>query len=141
MFIVRPIQKTDYNGLKVCAVESGHGFTSLPVNEDLLKHRILHSVKSFKKEDISDEEGEGYLLVGVDSETDEIAGTAGVESSVGWEAPFYSYHLTTIVHASHELGVKNTVQTLSVGNNYTGCTEICTLFLRPDFRDGLNGFH
>ncbi len=31
------------------------------------------------------------------------------------------------------------VKLLTFGNNYTGCSEICTLFLRPSFRGGLNG--
>lgn len=139
MLIVRPIQESDYEALNLCAVESGHGFTSLPVNEELLKKRIHHSIESFEKSGLSEPGGEGYLMVGVDADTGEVAGTTAIESSVGWDIPFYSYHIGSVVHASHELGVKNTVKILTLGNNYTGCTEVCTLFLRPQFRGGLNG--
>ena len=50
MLVVRPIEKSDYPALRVCAEESGHGFTSLPVNEKLLTNRIDHSVESFARE-------------------------------------------------------------------------------------------
>ncbi|EKO3468329.1 arginine N-succinyltransferase [Vibrio fluvialis] len=139
MLVVRPIAISDYEALHTCAVESGHGFTSLPVNEELLTNRIKHSEYSFTKPDVNQPGDEGYLMVGFDSETGEVAGTTGVEASVGWDIPFYSYHISTIVHASPKLGVNNVVKLLTFGNNYTGCSEICTLFLRAPFREGLNG--
>ncbi|USD65511.1 arginine N-succinyltransferase [Vibrio sp. SCSIO 43136] len=139
MLVVRPIAKSDYEALHTCAVESGHGFTSLPVDETLLTNRIDHSVYSFEKPEVSEPGDEGYLMVGVDSETGEVAGTTGIEASIGWDVPFYTYHISKIVHSSPKLGVNNVVKLLTFGNNYTGCSEICTLFLRPSFRHGLNG--
>ncbi|MEZ9230159.1 arginine N-succinyltransferase [Vibrio amylolyticus] len=139
MLVVRPISMSDYDALHTCAVESGHGFTSLPVNEELLTNRIQHSEYSFTKENVTEPGDEGYLMVGFDSETGEVAGCTGVEASIGWDVPFYSYHISTVVHSSPKLGVNNVVKLLTFGNNYTGCSEICTLFLRPSFRGGLNG--
>ncbi|MCF7363263.1 arginine N-succinyltransferase [Vibrio diazotrophicus] len=139
MLVVRPISMSDYDALHTCAVESGHGFTSLPVNEELLTNRIKHSEYSFTKPDVTSPSDEGYLMVGFDSETGEVAGTTGIEAAVGWDVPFYSYHISTIVHSSPKLNVNNVVKLLTFGNNYTGCSEICTLFLRPEFRQGLNG--
>lgn len=139
MLVVRPIKKTDYDALRVCAEESGHGFTSLPVNEKLLTNRINHSVASFTKPNVSEPGDEGYLMVGFDSETGEIGGTTGIEAAIGWDVPFYTYHISKIVHSSTKLGVNNVVKLLTFGNNYTGCSEVCTLFLRPSFRGGLNG--
>ncbi|CCO48675.1 Arginine N-succinyltransferase [Vibrio nigripulchritudo SOn1] len=139
MLVVRPITKQDYEALNTCAVESGHGFTSLPVNEELLTNRIDHSVYSFGKSEVTEPGDEGYLMVGFDSETGEVAGTTGIEASIGWDVPFYTYHISKVVHSSPKLGVNNVVKLLTFGNNYTGCSEICTLFLRPQFRQGLNG--
>ena len=139
MLVVRPIQKTDYDALRVCAEESGHGFTSLPVNEELLTNRINHSVDSFNKPNVTKAGDEGYLMVGFDSETGEIGGTTGIEAAIGWDVPFYTYHISKVVHSSAKLGVNNVVKLLTFGNNYTGCSEVCTLFLRPTFRGGLNG--
>ncbi len=139
MLVVRPIAMSDYDALHTCAVESGHGFTSLPVNEELLTNRIQHSEYSFGKHNVTEPGDEGYLMVGFDSESGEVAGCTGIEASIGWDVPFYSYHISTIVHSSPKLGVSNVVKLLTFGNNYTGCSEICTLFLRPSFRGGLNG--
>ncbi|MDK9762675.1 arginine N-succinyltransferase [Vibrio sp. D420a] len=139
MLVVRPIKLSDYDALHTCAVESGHGFTSLPVNEELLTNRITHSEYSFAKENVTEPGDEGYLMVGFDVETGEVAGTTGIEASIGWDVPFYSYHISKVVHSSQRLKVNNVVKLLTFGNNYTGCSEICTLFLRPDFRKGLNG--
>lgn len=139
MLVVRPIKLSDYDALHTCAVESGHGFTSLPVNEELLTNRITHSEYSFAKENVTEPGDEGYLMVGFDVETGEVAGTTGIEASIGWDVPFYSYHISKVVHSSQRLKVNNVVKLLTFGNNYTGCSEICTLFLRPDYRKGLNG--
>ena len=68
MIIVRPIQSSDYDALHQMAVDSGHGFTSLPVNEDLLKNRIAHSEESFGKS-VQAPGNEGYLFVMEDTET------------------------------------------------------------------------
>ena len=105
MLVVRPIKKTDYQALRVCAEESGHGFTSLPVNEELLTSRINHSVESFAKKEVTQPQGEDYLMVGVDSETGEVAGTTAIEAGVGLDVPFYTYHISTIVHSSKRLGL------------------------------------
>lgn len=43
MMVIRPIQSSDYDSLHDIAVESGIGFTSLPVNEELLRNKIASS--------------------------------------------------------------------------------------------------
>ncbi|MBV7298811.1 arginine N-succinyltransferase [Enterovibrio paralichthyis] len=138
MLVVRPIRDTDYDALMLCAEESGHGFTSLPVDETLIRGRIDHSLESFAHDAVWPGP-EGYLMVAEDTETGEVAGTTGIEAAIGTDTPFYSYHISKIVHHSRRLNVHNVVEVLTFGNNYTGATEICTLFLRPEFRGGLNG--
>ncbi|MEH6532645.1 MAG: arginine N-succinyltransferase [Photobacterium frigidiphilum] len=138
MLVIRPITEADYPALMRCAEESGHGFTSLPVNEEMLRNRIAHSVESFGKE-VTEPGTEGYLMVAEDTETGEVAGTTAIEAAIGLDNPFYTYHLSTVVHASRRLGVHNVVKVLTFGNNYTGNSELCTLFLRPEWRQGFNG--
>jgi arginine N-succinyltransferase len=138
MIIIRPIQASDYSGLHQIAIESGHGFTSLPVNEDLLKKRIIHSENSFAAK-VEQPGDEGYLFVMEDTETGEVVGTSGIEAAVGLTDAFYHYHLGKVVHNSRELNIYNTVETLSLCNDYTGVTEICTLFLKEGFRQNNNG--
>jgi arginine N-succinyltransferase len=138
MIIIRPLQASDYDALHQIAIESGHGFTSLPVNEELLTKRINHSEASFNK-DVSQPGDEGYLFVMEDTETGKVVGTSGIEAAVGLEDAFYHYHLGKVVHNSRELGIYNTVETLSLCNDYTGATEICTLFLGESHRKNNNG--
>jgi arginine N-succinyltransferase len=138
MIIVRPIEKNDLDALHQIAVESGHGFTSLPVNEQLLKQRISHTETSFAKT-VTEPGNEGYLFVMEDTETGEIVGTSGIEAAVGLDDAFYHYHLGKVIHSSRELNIYNTVETLSLCNDYTGASEICTLFLGENHRKNNNG--
>lgn len=128
----------DYDDLYRIAIESGHGFTSLPVNEDILKKRIMHSEESFKAQ-VSQPGNQGYLFVMEDTETGQVVGTTGIEAAVGLDNAFYHYHLGKVVHSSRELNIHNTVETLSLCNDYTGATEICTLFLQESHRKDSNG--
>ncbi|MBE0369711.1 arginine N-succinyltransferase [Pseudoalteromonas sp. MMG013] len=138
MMILRPIQKSDYPALLNIAHESGHGFTSLPINEELLQNKIARSEASFKKEtDVPFDEG--YLFVLEDSETGEVVGTSAIEAAVGLDDAFYHYHLSKVIHSSRTLDVYKAVDILTLCNDYTGATELCTLFLKDGYRKGLNG--
>ncbi|WP_057830251.1 arginine N-succinyltransferase [Colwellia sp. TT2012] len=138
MIIVRPIKKSDLKALYRIAEDSGHGFTSLPVNEKLLQQRIKHAEDSFAK-DVKEAGNEGYLFVMEDTETGEVVGTSGIEAAVGLDDAFYHYHLGKVVHSSRELNIYNTVEILSLCNDYTGASEICTLFLSDSHRKNNNG--
>lgn len=138
MIIVRPIKASDYDALYQIAVDSGHGFTSLPVNDELLRSKINNSEESFKT-DPQEPGDQGYLFVMEDTDSGEIVGTSGIEAAVGLDSPFYHYHLGKVVHSSSELKVHNTVETLTLCNDHTGVSEICTLFLKEKARVNSNG--
>lgn len=138
MQVLRPITTADFAALKQIAIESGHGFTSLPVDDEQLKDKIDRAEKSFAK-NINQPLDESYLFVLEDSETGEVIGTTAIEAAVGLSVPLYHYHLGKTVHHSPTLNVYNTVDILSMCNDYTGCSEICTLFLRENSRKGLTG--
>ena len=138
MIIIRPICMTDYDDLHRIAIESGHGFTSLPVNEDILKERISHSEESFKAQ-VNQPGNQGYLFVMEDTLTGQVVGTSGIEAAVGLDNAFYHYHLGKVVHSSRELDIHNTVETLALCNDYSGASEICTLFLQESHRKDGNG--
>ncbi|MEI6893436.1 MAG: arginine N-succinyltransferase [Colwellia sp.] len=138
MIIVRPIKKSDLKALLHIAVESGHGFTSLPVNEALLQDRIHDTEESFNKA-VNIPGNESYLFVMEETTTGEVIGTSGIEAAVGLKDPFYHYHLGKVVHSSRELNIYNTVEILSLCNNYTGASELCSLFLNKKYRLNNNG--
>lgn len=138
MLIIRPIRSSDFDALYSIAVESGHGFTSLPVNEDLLKRKIARSEASFLKV-VDKPFDEGYLMVLEDTDTKEVVGTCALEAAVGMEDAFYHYRLGTEVYHSEQIHVRNEVETLTLCHDYTGAAELCTLFLKEGYRKGNNG--
>jgi arginine N-succinyltransferase len=102
MIIVRPIKKNDLPALQKIAVDSGHGFTSLPVNEALLEQRISRAESSFCQF-VEEPGNEGYLFVMEDTSSGQVVGTSGIEAAVGLDDAFYHYHLGKVVHSSREL--------------------------------------
>lgn len=133
MFIVRPIQKNDFDGLKKIAIESGHGFTSLPVDDSRLKEKINHSLASTEQQ--WQQRGEdSYLFVLEELNSGNIVGTTAIEASVGLSVPLYHYRQSKIMQHSTKLGFNKQLDVLTVCNDYTGATEICTLYLDQAFR-------
>ncbi|QSX29465.1 arginine N-succinyltransferase [Shewanella cyperi] len=138
MLIIRPIRSSDFDALYQIAVESGHGFTSLPVNNELLQKKIARSEASFLKE-VERPFDEGYLMVLEDTDTGDVVGTCALEAAVGMEDAFYHYRLGTEVYHSEQIHVRNEVETLTLCHDYTGAAELCTLFLRASYRRDNNG--
>lgn len=136
--VIRPIRKSDFAELVKIADESGHGFTSLPNNEELLAAKIARSEASFIKT-VDCPQDEGYLFVLENTETGEVVGTSAIEAAVGLDDAFYHYHLSKVIHSSRTLNVYNPVEILTLCNDYTGATELCTLFLREQARKNGNG--
>ncbi|MCO4785909.1 arginine N-succinyltransferase [Marinomonas atlantica] len=139
MMVIRTIKPDDLEELYRLAALTGVGFTSLVADEDVLKRKIDLSVHSFAKETIEAPTEESYLFVLEDTDTGTIVGTSGLLAAVGLDEPFYSYHLGTITHSSRELGIHNMHPTLILNNDYTGFSEVCTLFLQDDYRHSRNG--
>lgn len=138
MLVIRPICADDFTALKHIALESGHGFTSLPDNDELLLSKIARAEKSFAQA-VTSAGQQSYLFVLEDTQSKDIIGVTGIEAAVGLSAPFYHYHIASHVHYSPRLGVKKVVETLNLCNDYTGASEVCTLFVREKYRRGFAG--
>ena len=130
---IRPIAHSDLADLQQIAVESGPGFTSLVNDRDLLEAKIQRSLDSFARR-IEQPGDESYLFVLEDTDTGEVMGITGIKAGVGLSSPLYHYHKSQVVHHSQALGLTRRVEVLNMCNHYTGCSEVCTLFLRPRFR-------
>ena len=137
MMLIRPIAQSDLACLMNLARVAGVGLTSLPANEDRLAARIDRSVKSFTGEMPFAQQG--FVFVLQDSVTGMIAGTCAIESAVGMNDPWYNYRIGTIVHASQEIGIYKRHEALFLSNDHTGYSELCTLFLHPEYRVNRNG--
>jgi arginine N-succinyltransferase len=103
----------------------------------MLGDRVATAVASFAAT-IPPEERD-YMFVLEDSAAGRIAGVCAIKGAVGLNEPFYNYRIGTLVHSSRELDVFTRMDTLYLSNDLTGATELCSLFLHPDYRNGNNG--
>jgi arginine N-succinyltransferase len=140
MMLVRPVAVSDHAEMLQLAKEAGIGMTSLPPDPKVLERKIAWSVASFAgKPEVAQERR--FLFVLEDTEKKKLAGTCGIAAHVGLSHPFYSYKLSTIVQAAENLGVYSLQRVLHMVNDYTGATEIGSLFVLPAYRrDGIGRF-
>lgn len=131
--VVRPARASDIDAICGLAELAGPGFTSLSVGRDRLAKRIADSEVSFAA-DISEPKNEKYLLILEDTEDGTIAGMSAVKSRVGSKAPFFNYKLLRMTQASGSLDEPFGMDILMLVNEYTGASEVGTLFVHPDYR-------
>ena len=136
--LFRSACNSDLDVIHQLAEFSGIGITTLPKNKELLKKRIKWSCASFKKK-VTKPAHEYYLFVLEDQKTNKIIGTSAIESRTGHESPFYSYKVSKRTRVCHSLNIRTDYEVLSLVNDNQGKTEICTLFLSPDYRKNDNG--
>ena len=132
-YVMRPAQLSDFDALRSMAVESGPGFTSLPVDEEILRKRLLKSVDSFAGRLDQPEYGK-YLMMLENVETGEIGGCSAVKAGIGVSAPFFNYRIITLAQASQEADRRFDMDALILTNEFVGFTEVGTLFLRQQHR-------
>lgn len=138
MMYIRPVEPDDLVQLLYLAGKTGGGLTSLPADRETLAARIERSLLTWQGR--LPPAQQGYVFVLVDGETSKAAGICAIEVAVGLQDPWYNFRVGSQVHVSRELNVYNTLPTLSLSNDHTGSSELCTLFLDPDYRDGKNGY-
>ena len=137
MMLVRPIAAPDLPALFQLASRTGTGLTTLPANKEQLAKRIDASLASFAG--TAARADAIYVFVLEDTDAERIVGICAIAAAVGLRQPWYSYRVGLVVHASQELGIFTQTPTLILSNDLTGQSELCSLFLDPDYRVGKNG--
>ena len=137
MLVVRAINASDLDALYGLASQVGTGMTTLKPDMKMLGDRLAIACASFA-ETIPPEKRD-YMFVMEDTDTGRLAGVCAIKGAVGLDEPFYNYRIGTLVHSSRELDVCTRMATLYLSNDLTGSTELCSLFLHPDYRSGNNG--
>ena len=135
--IVRPIAHADLPSLLALAEGAGIGMTTLPRNQTLLAARIDASERTFAGR--AENADRQWMFVLEDPSAKRIAGVSAIVGAVGLRDPFYSYRVGLVVHASRELGIFTQTPTLFLSNDHTGASELCSLYLDPQYRQGRNG--
>ena len=133
MWLVRAVQTRDLERLLELIGLATQGLTSLQLDRDRLLERVEQSVFAFGRTGLSPR-GEPFVLVMVDSETDEIVGTSTVYAKTGGYQPFYAYRIVESEHQSQQLDVRTVRKRLELERTHDGPTEIGSLFLRKKSR-------
>lgn len=137
--LVRPVRPSDLDMLVALAEGAGQGLTTLPANPDTLRARIDRSTAAFARNSAGAAETESFLMVLEDADTGRVCGTTGIYVGVGKEVPFWNFRRSTHTHCSTDLGIRVDNTVLMLANDYTGATEVGTLYLEPESRVHGNG--
>lgn len=134
MLVVRAAHAGDLETLLELARQSGPGFTSLPIDAGQLRARLEAAEHAFAAPSPKPEAK--YLLMLEDTASGEICGTAGIKARVGVDKPFFNYRILNLTHASQQAARRIDLRALVLVNDYTGCSEVGSLFLKADRRKG-----
>jgi arginine N-succinyltransferase len=136
LYVMRPSRLDDIDALMELAELSGPGFTSLPVDEHILRERLAKSDRAFNGRQRHIEYGK-YLLMMEHLPTGQVAGCSAVKAGTGIDQPFFNYRIITLAQASHAAGnMRFDMDALVLTNEYVGYTEVGTLFIKPGHRRG-----
>ena len=133
MIFLRPIQKSDLEGLISLNALSSIGMTTFPKDARILEQKIFHSIDSFQKV-VTKPEDELYLFVLEDSHNHEIIGVSAIFATTGGGEAHYFFRKETITSNSSLDAVVKSVPTLSSISYLREPSEICSLFLHPEKR-------
>lgn len=130
---MRPVRAGDFEDILALAKQSGGGMTNLPGDREALKARIDFAIDSFSGNP-TEPTGEVYMMV---LELDgKVVGTSAVFSAIGLDHGFVNYRINKTVHASTQLKKRVERRLLVPTHDFTGCSEVGSLFLSPDVRGG-----
>ena len=124
--VFRPIRLTDIDDLFSLSNKTGIGLTSLPKQKELLLEKIKKSIESFKG-NISLKKDCLFLFVLENLSNNKVIGCSGIISVGTDDEPAYYLHVD----------FNNFLLTLT--SHYHGTSELCSLFLDPDYRINNNG--
>jgi arginine N-succinyltransferase len=134
-FRVRPAGNDDFQAIYEMAKLTGGGFTNLPPDRGALVEKLIRSEKGFAS-DAAEPTDDLFLFVLENAKTGQIRGTCQLFSTVGVEAPFYSYRIGTLTQTSKALGKTFRAQMLNLTTDLEGSSEVGGLFLHPGERAG-----
>ncbi|WP_380180559.1 arginine N-succinyltransferase [Kalamiella sp. sgz302252] len=135
--LFRPVKESDLPDILRLAACAGPGMTSLPHDETRLRARIHGSLETFAGN--LPRAQQSFLFVLEDPLTGRVAGVSAIEVAVGLNEPFYNFRIQRSVRASREIGVYKNQELLHLSYDHTGHSELCTLFLDPDYQLNRNG--
>ena len=133
MLLVRAARRADHDAFVELARAAGPGFTSLSVDDAALEAKLGASEAAFDGR-VADRHDAVYQLMIEETETGEVLGTAAVKAGIGIKKPYFDFKIMTIAQASYEADRRFDMEVMLLVNDFAGCTEVGSLFVRDDAR-------
>lgn len=131
MMIARPARFTDLADIVRLAALAGPGFTSLAVGEEKLAERLSRSIASFEG---PSEMSPRHVYLLVLEKDGMVVGLSAVKAQVGMHDPFFSFRVCKVAQKSRVADRRFDMDVLFLVNDYTGATEVGSLFVSEDQR-------
>lgn len=132
-YVMRAAGPQDVDGFKQLREIAGPGFTSLMLDDKALAEKLELSAQSFAA-DVSAPGAQRYFIVLEHLPSGAIAGCAGVKATIGRLPPFFNFRIITEAQSSAVVDRRFDMDILIGVNDFTGCTEVGSLFVRPEHR-------
>jgi arginine N-succinyltransferase len=137
MLVVRAARMGDLDGVLALARAAGPGMTTLKADRAALALRLDIAAASFAEQVAVAQRD--YVFVMEDTGCGRVVGICAIKGAVGLDEPFYNYRMGTSVHSAAEIDVVARHELLHLSHELTGCAELCSLYLHPAYRRGING--
>lgn len=132
-YVMRAAGPGDLEGFKQLREIAGAGFTSLMLDDAAMLKKLELSEASFASPSLS-VGAERYFVALEHLETGAIAGCCGVKATIGETPPFFNFRIITEAQSSPAVNRRFDMDVLIGVNDFTGCTEVGSLFVRPEHR-------
>lgn len=133
--VLRPCEERDLPDLRRLIASISGNLTSLPKENSFIEQKVFRSLRAFDRRTVKPGD-DHYLFVLEDTAAGEVVGTAGLIARVGGFDPFYSYEVRRERFSHAALGVEKELPVLHLKTDHKGPSELCSLYLRPDRRQG-----
>ena len=133
MLRIRQSTPDDIDALLVLSAKTGQGMTSMPQDRENWVEKLQRSQQDFNKP-TETPNSDIYFMVLEDVVSKAIVGCSALYPGIGIKKPFYTYKLSTITQSSDALDITISSKLLSLVNDYSGCTELGSLFILPEYR-------
>ncbi len=133
LYLMRAAGPQDIEGFKQLRAIAGAGFTSLMLDDSALEVRLALSAESFAKQAAAPGP-ERYFIALEHVQTGALAGCCGVKATIGERPPFFNFRIIREAQSSSAVDRRFDMDVLIGVNDFTGCTEVGSLFVRPEHR-------
>lgn len=132
-YVMRAAGAADLEGFKQLREIAGAGFTSLMLDDKAMAAKLALSEQSFASS-ATEAGSERYFMALEHIETGALAGCCGVKSTIGETPPFFNFRMFTEAQSSNAVNRRFDMRVLIGVNDFTGCSEVGSLFVRPEHR-------